>query len=140
MDGTGSAGPAQPALACAAATVLLGIRGLLVTAVTETPDGQTLVEVITDPAFEAAYHLLGLVYLDRHWNRKALDAFRQAQRGADRIEHAARPIWPARAPGGATPSPASTTAARPLRRCPRDRPGGPRPQRSRCRAGSSCPP
>ena len=31
-----------------------GIRGLLVTAVTETPDGQTLVEVITDPAFEAA--------------------------------------------------------------------------------------
>lgn len=33
-----------------------------------------------DPAFETAYHLLGLVYLDRHWNRKALDAFRQAQR------------------------------------------------------------
>jgi len=33
-----------------------------------------------DPAFEAAYHLLGLVYLDRHWNRKALEAFRQAQR------------------------------------------------------------
>ena len=54
MDGTGSAGPAQPAPACAAATVLLGIRGLLVTAVTETPDEQTLVEVITDPAFEAA--------------------------------------------------------------------------------------
>ena len=54
MDGTGSAGPARPAPACAAATVLLGIRGLLVTAVTETPDGQTLVEVITDPAFEAA--------------------------------------------------------------------------------------
>ncbi|MGP0063740.1 MAG: hypothetical protein ACLQGP_09105 [Isosphaeraceae bacterium] len=58
MDGTGSAGPAQPAPACApacaAATVLLGIRGLLVTAVTETPDGQTLVEVITDLAFEAA--------------------------------------------------------------------------------------
>ena len=54
MDGTGSAGPAQLAPACAAATVLLGIRGLLVTAVTETPDGQTLVEVITDPAFEAA--------------------------------------------------------------------------------------
>ena len=39
---------------CAAATVLLGIRGLLVTAVTQTQDGQTLVEVITDPAFEAA--------------------------------------------------------------------------------------
>ena len=33
-----------------------------------------------DPAFEEAYHLLGLVYLDRHWTRKALDAFRQAQR------------------------------------------------------------
>lgn len=33
-----------------------------------------------DPAFETAYHLLGLVYLDRHWNRKALEAFRQAQR------------------------------------------------------------
>ena len=58
MDGTGSAGPAQPAPACApacaAATVLLGIRGLLVSAVTETPDGQTLVEVITDLACEAA--------------------------------------------------------------------------------------
>src|ERR1022692_2091248 len=59
MDATGSAGPAQPAPArcapgCAAATVLLGIRGLLVTAVTQTQDGQTLVEVITDPAFEAA--------------------------------------------------------------------------------------
>ncbi|HEY8021643.1 MAG TPA: tetratricopeptide repeat protein, partial [Thermoanaerobaculia bacterium] len=33
-----------------------------------------------DPAFETAYHLLGMVYLDRHWNRKALEAFRQAQR------------------------------------------------------------
>ena len=58
MDGTGSAGPAQPAPACApgcaAATVLLGIRGLLVTAVTVTQDGQALVEVITDPAVEAA--------------------------------------------------------------------------------------
>ena len=32
-----------------------------------------------DPAFEEAYHLLGLCYLDRHWNRKALEAFRQAQ-------------------------------------------------------------
>src|SRR4029079_1191868 len=32
------------------------------------------------PACETAYHLLGLVYLDRHWNRKALEAFRQAQR------------------------------------------------------------
>lgn len=33
-----------------------------------------------DPAFEEAHHLLGLAYLDRHWSRKALDAFRQAQR------------------------------------------------------------
>ncbi|HYG65156.1 MAG TPA: tetratricopeptide repeat protein [Thermoanaerobaculia bacterium] len=33
-----------------------------------------------DPAFEEAYHLLGLAYLDRHWTRKALEAFRQAQR------------------------------------------------------------
>ncbi len=33
-----------------------------------------------DPAFEEAHHLLGLTYLDRHWNRKALDAFRRAQR------------------------------------------------------------
>ena len=32
-----------------------------------------------DPAFEEAHHLLGLAYLDRHWHRKALDAFRQAQ-------------------------------------------------------------
>ena len=59
MDATGSAVPAQPAPArcapaCAAATVLLGIPGLLVTAVAATEDGQTLVEVITDPAVEAA--------------------------------------------------------------------------------------
>src|SRR6185436_15676831 len=33
-----------------------------------------------DPGFEEAHHLLGLAYLDRHWNRKALDSFRQAQR------------------------------------------------------------
>ncbi len=33
-----------------------------------------------DPAFEEAHHLLGLAYLDRRWNRKALEAFRQAQR------------------------------------------------------------
>lgn len=33
-----------------------------------------------DPAFEEAHHLLGLAYLQRRWNRKALDAFRQAQR------------------------------------------------------------
>jgi tetratricopeptide (TPR) repeat protein len=36
--------------------------------------------VRSDPAFEEAYHLLGLAYLDRHWNRKALETFRQAQR------------------------------------------------------------
>jgi len=33
-----------------------------------------------DPAFEEAHYLLGLAYLDRHWNQKALDAFREAQR------------------------------------------------------------
>jgi len=33
-----------------------------------------------DPAFEEAHHLLGLAYLDRHWTRKALESFRQAQR------------------------------------------------------------
>ncbi|HVT15317.1 MAG TPA: tetratricopeptide repeat protein [Thermoanaerobaculia bacterium] len=36
--------------------------------------------VRADPAFEEAHHLLGLAYLDRHWNRKALESFRQAQR------------------------------------------------------------
>jgi tetratricopeptide (TPR) repeat protein len=33
-----------------------------------------------DPSFEEAYYLLGLAYLDRHWNQKALVAFREAQR------------------------------------------------------------
>ncbi len=33
-----------------------------------------------DPAFEEAHHLLGLAYLDRRWNRKALESFRAAQR------------------------------------------------------------
>jgi tetratricopeptide (TPR) repeat protein len=33
-----------------------------------------------DPAFEEAHHLLGLAYLQRRWNRKALESFRQAQR------------------------------------------------------------
>src|SRR5215213_814696 len=33
-----------------------------------------------DPAFEEAHHLLGMAYLDRHWTRKALECFRQAQR------------------------------------------------------------
>ena len=51
-------GPRDPRQACApgcaAATVLLGIPGLLVTAgLTRTPDGRSLVEVITDPAAEA---------------------------------------------------------------------------------------
>jgi tetratricopeptide (TPR) repeat protein len=32
-----------------------------------------------DPAYEEAYHILGLAYLDRGWRRKALAAFRQAQ-------------------------------------------------------------
>jgi transposase len=59
LNATGSAGPAQPAPArcaqpCATASVLLGIPGLLVTAATETGDGKTLVEVITDPAVESA--------------------------------------------------------------------------------------
>lgn len=33
-----------------------------------------------DPTFEEAHHLLGLAYLDRRWHRKALAAFREAQR------------------------------------------------------------
>ena len=33
-----------------------------------------------DPAFEEAHYLLGLACLDLHWNRKALVAFREAQR------------------------------------------------------------
>lgn len=33
-----------------------------------------------DPGLEEAHHLLGLAYLQRRWNRKALEAFRQAQR------------------------------------------------------------
>jgi len=42
---------------------------------------QSLQEAVRhDPGFEEAHHLLGLAYLDRHWNRKALDSFRQAQR------------------------------------------------------------
>ena len=45
------------------------------------PSIHYLQEVVRhDPAFEDAYHLLGMAYLDRHWNRKALEAFRQAQR------------------------------------------------------------
>lgn len=33
-----------------------------------------------DPAFEEAHYLLGLAYLAKHWNRKALASFREAQR------------------------------------------------------------
>ncbi|MFQ5350449.1 MAG: tetratricopeptide repeat protein, partial [Thermoanaerobaculia bacterium] len=33
-----------------------------------------------DPANEEAHHLMGLAYLDRGWRRKALEAFRLAQR------------------------------------------------------------
>ncbi len=33
-----------------------------------------------DPAYEEAHYLLGMAYLDRKWNRKALDAFRHAER------------------------------------------------------------
>ncbi len=32
-----------------------------------------------DPAFEEAHHLLGLAYLDRGWNRRALESFVKAQ-------------------------------------------------------------
>ncbi len=46
-----------------------------------TPAIEHLQEAVRhDPAFEEAYHLLGMAYLDRHWNRKALEAFRKAQR------------------------------------------------------------
>lgn len=33
-----------------------------------------------DPSFEEAHHLLGLAYLDRRWNQRALESFRAAQR------------------------------------------------------------
>jgi len=36
--------------------------------------------VHADPGFEEAWYVLGLAYLDRSWNRKALEAFRRAQR------------------------------------------------------------
>lgn len=35
--------------------------------------------VAKSPTFEEAFYQLGLVYLDRRWNRKALEAFRRAQ-------------------------------------------------------------
>lgn len=41
-----------------------------------------------DPSYREAHHLLGLAYLDRRWNRKALRAFRIAQRlQPDRLEY-----------------------------------------------------
>ena len=53
MDATGCAGPAQPAPGCAAwcpaATALLGLPGLMVTAVTPTGDEWTVVDVLTAP-------------------------------------------------------------------------------------------
>lgn len=50
----------------------LGRRGSAIDALREA--------VGLDPTFEEAHHLLGLAYLDRHWNRKALESFRHAQR------------------------------------------------------------
>ena len=51
MDATGCAGHAQPAPGrapwCPAATALLGLPGLMVTAVTQTGDGWTVVDVLT---------------------------------------------------------------------------------------------
>jgi transposase len=51
VDATGCAGHAQPAPCCAAwcpaATALPGLPGLLVTAVTQTDDGWTAVDVLT---------------------------------------------------------------------------------------------
>ena len=59
MDATGCPGPAQAepagcAASCAMATALLGIPGLLVTAVTAAQDGWTVAEVVTGPGYEAA--------------------------------------------------------------------------------------
>jgi transposase len=59
VDATGCPRPAQAAPAgyaasCAMATALLGIPGLLVTAVTVTQDGWTVAEVVTGPGCEAA--------------------------------------------------------------------------------------
>ncbi|MCY3966793.1 MAG: tetratricopeptide repeat protein [Acidobacteria bacterium] len=44
------------------------------------PAIESLVQAVQiDPSFEECHHLLGLCYLDRGWNRKALTAFRTAQ-------------------------------------------------------------
>ncbi len=46
-----------------------------------TPAIRNLEQVLRhDPAYEEAHYLLGMAYLDRRWKRKALEAFRQAER------------------------------------------------------------
>jgi tetratricopeptide (TPR) repeat protein len=46
-----------------------------------TPAIRRLREAVRqDPTHEEAHHLLGLAFLDRGWNKKALAAFREAQR------------------------------------------------------------
>lgn len=46
-----------------------------------TPAIRHLRQVVRqDPAYEEAHYLLGLAYLERRWTRKALDAFKQAER------------------------------------------------------------
>ena len=104
MDATGSAVPAQPAPACApgcaAATVLLGIPGLLVTAVTQTQDGQTLVEVITDPAAEAAA-LLPPVRHGGHAGSRSIPGPHPATCSSA----TGRSCWPGARPGGAASTP-----------------------------------
>ena len=59
MEATGCGGRAQAAAPgcvpwCAAATMLLGLPGLAVTAVEQTADGRTAVDVVTGPDLEAA--------------------------------------------------------------------------------------
>jgi transposase len=58
VDATGCAGHAQPAPGCAAwcpaATALLGLPGLMVTAVTQTDDGRAVVDVLTAPEHAGA--------------------------------------------------------------------------------------
>jgi transposase len=84
VDATGLAGPAQPAPArcaqsCAAATALLGLDGLLVTAVTVTEDGWTVTDVTTDPAAEQA--------------RRCPDCGTTATRAKDRVVTAPRDVY-----------------------------------------------
>lgn len=45
-----------------------------------TPAIKYLSEAVKlDPAFEECHHLLGLAYIDRRWNKKALESLREAQ-------------------------------------------------------------